>query len=136
MSKSPDNAGRRGKQYASAAEALQGAIADGQTLAVGGFGLCGIPEALIAALRDTLAWGKTHRQEVVSLLQKNANLPPRDAEVYFSRWDSMNRVTFEPADIATLKRQHQVFVASGTVKGDVPESLYDDAAYKASASLK
>ncbi len=53
MSKSPDNAGRRGKQYASAAEALQGAISDGQTLAVGGFGLCGIPEALIAALRDT-----------------------------------------------------------------------------------
>ncbi|WP_448129551.1 CoA transferase subunit A [Stenotrophomonas rhizophila] len=53
MSKSPDNAGRRGKQYASAAEALQGAITDGQTLAVGGFGLCGIPEALIAALRDT-----------------------------------------------------------------------------------
>ncbi|OFS94452.1 succinyl-CoA--3-ketoacid-CoA transferase [Stenotrophomonas sp. HMSC10F06] len=53
MSKSPDNAGRRGKQYASAAEALQGPIADGQPLAVGGFGLCGIPEALIAALRDT-----------------------------------------------------------------------------------
>jgi 3-oxoacid CoA-transferase subunit A len=44
---------RRGKQYANAAEALQGAVADGQTLAVGGFGLCGIPEALIAALRDT-----------------------------------------------------------------------------------
>jgi len=53
MSKSPDNAKRRGKQYAGAAEALQGAVADGQTLAVGGFGLCGIPEALIAALRDT-----------------------------------------------------------------------------------
>ncbi|UQY88269.1 CoA transferase subunit A [Stenotrophomonas rhizophila] len=52
MSKSPDN-GRRGKRYSSAAEALQGAVADGQTLAVGGFGLCGIPEALIAALRDT-----------------------------------------------------------------------------------
>ena len=52
MSKSPDN-GRRGKRYASAAEALEGAVADGQTLAVGGFGLCGIPEALIAALRDT-----------------------------------------------------------------------------------
>ncbi len=28
-------------------------MADGQTLAVGGFGLCGIPEALIAALRDS-----------------------------------------------------------------------------------
>ncbi|WP_305986826.1 CoA-transferase, partial [Pseudomonas sp. DE0010] len=28
-------------------------VSDGITLAVGGFGLCGIPEALIAALRDT-----------------------------------------------------------------------------------
>ena len=51
--------GKRGKRYASAAEALQGLVADGQTLAVGGFGLCGIPEALIAALRDSGAKGLT-----------------------------------------------------------------------------
>ncbi len=36
-----------------AASALADVVADGQTLAVGGFGLCGIPEALIAALRDS-----------------------------------------------------------------------------------
>src|SRR4051812_9616696 len=41
------------KVYPSAAAALEGVVADGQTLAVGGFGLCGIPEALIAALRDS-----------------------------------------------------------------------------------
>ncbi|AOY90952.1 succinyl-CoA--3-ketoacid-CoA transferase [Cupriavidus sp. USMAA2-4] len=41
------------KVYASAAEALAGVVRDGQTVAVGGFGLCGIPEALIAALRDS-----------------------------------------------------------------------------------
>ncbi|MCX5564420.1 CoA transferase subunit A [Alcaligenes phenolicus] len=41
------------KVYPSAKEALQGVVADGQTVAVGGFGLCGIPEALIAALRDS-----------------------------------------------------------------------------------
>ncbi len=41
------------KIYPSAAEALKGVVADGQLIAVGGFGLCGIPEALIDALRDT-----------------------------------------------------------------------------------
>jgi 3-oxoacid CoA-transferase subunit A len=41
------------KLYPSADAALAGAVADGMTLAVGGFGLCGIPEALILALRDT-----------------------------------------------------------------------------------
>ncbi|UUW73551.1 CoA transferase subunit A [Pseudomonas oryzihabitans] len=41
------------KLYPNAAAALDGLVSDGITLAVGGFGLCGIPEALIAALRDT-----------------------------------------------------------------------------------
>ena len=41
------------KVYPTAAAALQGIVRDGQLLAVGGFGLCGIPEALIAALRDS-----------------------------------------------------------------------------------
>ena len=41
------------KLYPSAAAALDGIISDGITLAVGGFGLCGIPEGLIEALRDS-----------------------------------------------------------------------------------
>jgi len=41
------------KVYESAAEALKGVVADGQTIGVGGFGLCGIPEALILALRES-----------------------------------------------------------------------------------
>ena len=41
------------KIFPSAAAALQGIVHDGQLLAVGGFGLCGIPEALIQALRDS-----------------------------------------------------------------------------------
>ena len=39
------------KLFPSAAEALKGVVEDGQLLAVGGFGLCGIPEALIEALK-------------------------------------------------------------------------------------
>ena len=55
----PSPRSRMDKLYASAAEALHGVVADGQTLAVGGFGLCGIPEALIAALRDSGVTGLT-----------------------------------------------------------------------------
>jgi 3-oxoacid CoA-transferase subunit A len=47
------------KVYPSAASALQGIVRDGQLLAVGGFGLCGIPEALIGALRDSGAQNLT-----------------------------------------------------------------------------
>lgn len=41
------------KLWPSAAAALEGIVHDGMLLAIGGFGLCGIPEALIAALRDS-----------------------------------------------------------------------------------
>ena len=40
------------KTYPSAADALRDILKDGQKLAVGGFGLCGIPEALIQAVKD------------------------------------------------------------------------------------
>ncbi|UYZ67869.1 CoA transferase subunit A [Moraxella bovis] len=41
------------KVYDNAQAALADIVKDGQTIAVGGFGLCGIPEVLISALRDT-----------------------------------------------------------------------------------
>jgi 3-oxoacid CoA-transferase subunit A len=41
------------KIFPSAAKALEGVLRDGQLIAVGGFGLCGIPEALIDAVRDS-----------------------------------------------------------------------------------
>lgn len=47
------------KVYDSAQCALKDVVQDGHTLAVGGFGLCGIPEALIAALKQTGATNLT-----------------------------------------------------------------------------
>jgi 3-oxoacid CoA-transferase subunit A len=41
------------KIYKDAASALDGILSDGMTIMAGGFGLCGIPENLIAALRDS-----------------------------------------------------------------------------------
>ncbi len=47
------------KRFADATHALADVIADNQTIAVGGFGLCGIPETLITALRDSGVSGLT-----------------------------------------------------------------------------
>ncbi|MEM6939614.1 MAG: CoA transferase subunit A [Pseudomonadota bacterium] len=41
------------KIYGSAAEALDGVLSDGMLIAAGGFGLCGIPELLLQAIRDS-----------------------------------------------------------------------------------
>ena len=41
------------KVYESATDALEGLLFDDMMVAVGGFGLCGIPEQLIIALRDS-----------------------------------------------------------------------------------
>lgn len=44
---------RMNKVYPDAASALEGLVFDGMTVMSGGFGLCGIPEHLIIALRET-----------------------------------------------------------------------------------
>ena len=62
MSASHTHAGRAtatSKVFASPAAALDGLVRDGITVAVGGFGLCGIPEQLIIALRDSGVRGLT-----------------------------------------------------------------------------
>ncbi|MEJ6761838.1 MAG: CoA transferase subunit A [Comamonadaceae bacterium] len=55
------------KVFPSAVEALKGVVADNQLLAVGGFGLCGIPEALIDALRGSGVTG-------LSVISNNAGV--------------------------------------------------------------
>jgi 3-oxoacid CoA-transferase subunit A len=46
------NGGGMGKVYPDAQAALDGVLRDGMLIAAGGFGLCGIPELLISAIRD------------------------------------------------------------------------------------
>jgi 3-oxoacid CoA-transferase subunit A len=48
-----------GKVFASAAEALAGLLRDGMSIMCGGFGMCGVPEKLIDALRDSGVKGLT-----------------------------------------------------------------------------
>jgi 3-oxoacid CoA-transferase subunit A len=48
-----------GKIYASASQALSGLLHDGMSVMAGGFGMCGVPEKLIDALRDSGVKGLT-----------------------------------------------------------------------------
>ncbi|MDI4234013.1 ABC transporter substrate-binding protein [Bradyrhizobium sp. Arg237L] len=91
---------------------------------------------VIAALRDTLAWGAAHKDEVVTILEKSANLPTKDARVYVENWDAMYRVAFEPSDIASLKRQHEVLAAGGFIKGELNDDLFVTGPYERSKALK
>ena len=47
------------KVYPDAASALAGYLKDDMTIMAGGFGLCGIPETLIEAIRDSGVKGLT-----------------------------------------------------------------------------
>jgi len=47
------------KVYPDAAAALAGVLRDGMTIMAGGFGLCGIPETLIGAIKDSGVHGLT-----------------------------------------------------------------------------
>ena len=51
------------KVYPDAAAALDGVLRDGMTIMAGGFGLCGIPEKLILAIRDSGCQGSDRRLE-------------------------------------------------------------------------
>ena len=42
------------KIYANATEALDGLLHDGMLIAAGGFGLCGIPELLLEAIKESV----------------------------------------------------------------------------------
>jgi 3-oxoacid CoA-transferase len=56
------------KVFASAQDALRGAVFDGMSIAAGGFGVCGIPERLILALRESGVQGLT-------VVSNNCGLP-------------------------------------------------------------
>lgn len=91
---------------------------------------------LIAGMRTALQWGAAHQGDVAAILQKSANLPAEDAQAYAARWSDINRVTFEPIDLETLKREHQIFVDGGVIKGALPADLFDTAPYAASKSIQ
>jgi len=97
------------------------------------------PEAVakfIAAMRKGLEFGSRDKAKVAEILQKSANMKPEDARAYAEQWDGAYMASLEAADIASLKRMHEILLASGTAKKPVPDSAFLAEPYQRSKAIR
>ena len=97
------------------------------------------PEAVakfIAATRKAVEWGSKNKPQVAEILRKAANMDATDSLAYANQWDHAYFASFEPQDIATLKRMNQIFKAAGSAKQDVPDSAFLAEPYIRSKQIK
>ena len=97
------------------------------------------PEAVakfIAAVRKGLEFGSRNKGKVAEILQKTANMKPDDARAYADQWDGAYMASFEPSDIASLKRMHAILLESGIAKKAVPDSAFLADPYNRSKQIK
>jgi NitT/TauT family transport system substrate-binding protein len=97
------------------------------------------PEAVakfIAATRNALQYGSKNKQSVAEVLQKAAIMNAADAQAYANQWDGAYIASFEPQDIASLKRMYDIVKAIGGATKDPPESAFDPGPYTRSKQIK
>ena len=90
----------------------------------------------IAATRKAVDYGSKNKPRVAELLQKAANMNGTDARAYADQWDGAYMASFEPQDIISLKRMHEIVKAEGGIKKDPPESAFDPGPYVLSKKIK
>jgi ABC-type nitrate/sulfonate/bicarbonate transport system substrate-binding protein len=97
------------------------------------------PEAVakfIAATRNALQYGSKNKPRVAEILQKAANMKTTDARAYANQWDGAYIASFEPADIASLKRMYDIVKAAGGATKDAPDSVFDTGPYLRASKIK
>jgi sulfonate transport system substrate-binding protein len=85
------------------------------------------PEALVkfvVGMKEATDWGARNTPRVAEILQKAANLPADDAQAYAKMWSATYITSFEPSDVAMLKKMAEIFKQAGTLKSDVPDSAF------------
>jgi NitT/TauT family transport system substrate-binding protein len=91
---------------------------------------------VIAAMRKCFEFGKADKAAVAKALIDAANMKEDDAKAYAALWDGIYTVSMEPADVASLKAEFEVFKSVAAVKGELPESALPAAPYEASKAIK
>jgi ABC-type nitrate/sulfonate/bicarbonate transport system substrate-binding protein len=90
----------------------------------------------IAAVRKSLEFGAHNKPRVAEILQKAANMNVDDAKAYAAQWEGAYMASFEPHDIASLKRMQEIAKAAGAVKKDAPDSAFVAGPYQQSKQIK
>jgi len=90
----------------------------------------------IAAVRRALEFGAKNHQRVAEILQKSANMKADDALAYANQWEGAYMASFEPSDIASLKRLHQIAKAAGVVKNDPPDGAFASEPWERAKNIK
>ena len=90
----------------------------------------------IAAVRKGLEFGSKNKPQVAEILQKAANMNATDARAYAAQWEGAYMASFEPQDIASLKRLQEIARSAGAVKKDAPDSAFVAAPYQQSKQIK
>ena len=90
----------------------------------------------LAATRNALQYGSKNKPRVAEILQKAANMNATDARAYANQWDGAYIASFEPADIASLKRLYDIVKAAGGATKDAPDSAFDAGPYTQAKKIK
>lgn len=91
---------------------------------------------LVVAMRKTYEFGKTNKPAVAQVLMKAANMTAENARQYADLWEGIYTVGLEPSDIASMKKQFEIFKSVGAAKGDLPATAFATGPYEKSKSMK
>ena len=85
---------------------------------------------VVRALMDATKFGHTNNADAAAFLKQASNLDAEAATAYAKLWPEIYIASMEPADVATYKEMAEIFRANGTIKGEVPDSLYNTTLYE------
>jgi ABC-type nitrate/sulfonate/bicarbonate transport system substrate-binding protein len=91
------------------------------------------PEATVKLVRAVIAatrFGREQTDKAADMLRQASNLDAKDATSYARLWSQIYIASMEPADVATFKTMAEIFRASGTIEGRVPDSLFAAGPYE------
>jgi ABC-type nitrate/sulfonate/bicarbonate transport system substrate-binding protein len=91
------------------------------------------PEATVKFVRAMLAatrFGREQTDKAAEMLRQASNLDAKDATSYAKLWNDIYTASMAPAEVATFKTMAEIFRASGTIEGPVPDSLFATGPYE------